>query len=198
VGSADVIDGAGTMGCRGRAQGPEAGQGAACSWGLDPAGADGQASGDGQSTIVIAAQLECPPQTVRERLHRFNTSGLDGLGDRPGAGRHPRLTGQERSRIIALAATTPPGRLTRQADGALQATHEAGGAHWTVDSLTEALNAEGIVIGRSQAAESCWLKGFAGARHAHGPPVRIRSSSQKDTPRRSLHAATGGCHGCPR
>ncbi|MEV6325585.1 helix-turn-helix domain-containing protein [Nocardia sp. NPDC051787] len=39
------------------------------------------ASWDGKSTAVIADELGCHPQTVRERLHRFNTHGLEGLGD---------------------------------------------------------------------------------------------------------------------
>jgi transposase len=108
-------------------------------------------SWDGQSTIVIAAELGCHPQTVRERLHRFNAHGLDGLGDRSGSGRRPRLTETERSRIVAMARTQqPPGRLTRQPDGTLDAPEEGGPAHWTLDSLTEALRAEGIVVGRSQ------------------------------------------------
>ena len=33
---------------------------------------------------AIAVELRCHPQTVRERLVRFNAEGLDGLGDRPG------------------------------------------------------------------------------------------------------------------
>ncbi|MFE9328982.1 helix-turn-helix domain-containing protein [Nocardia sp. NPDC052278] len=33
--------------------------------------------------------MGCHPQTVRERLRRFNTHGLEGLGDRPGSGRRP-------------------------------------------------------------------------------------------------------------
>ena len=48
-------------------------------------------------TREIAVQLGCHPQTVRERIHRFNAEGIDGLGDRPGAGRKPRLTETERS-----------------------------------------------------------------------------------------------------
>jgi len=54
-------------------------------------------------TTTIATKLRCHPQTVRERIIRFNAEGLDGLGDRPGAGRKPRLTEQERGTIIALA-----------------------------------------------------------------------------------------------
>jgi hypothetical protein len=33
-------------------------------------------------TAVIAQRLRCHPQTVRERIVRFNAEGLDGLGDR--------------------------------------------------------------------------------------------------------------------
>jgi Homeodomain-like domain len=40
-------------------------------------------SWDGLRTTEIAQELGCHPQTVRERLHRFNDEGLDGLGDRP-------------------------------------------------------------------------------------------------------------------
>ncbi|MET8431174.1 helix-turn-helix domain-containing protein [Nocardia sp. NPDC004860] len=108
------------------------------------------ASWDGMSTAEIASELGCHRQTVRERLHRFNTHGLDGLGDRRGAGRKPRLTETERSRIVALVATTPPGRLTRRSDGALEAEQDAAPSSWTLDSLTTALRAEGIVVGRSQ------------------------------------------------
>ncbi len=49
-------------------------------------------SGEGERTSTIAARLGCHMQTVRERLARFNAEGLGGLGDRPGAGRPPRIT----------------------------------------------------------------------------------------------------------
>jgi transposase len=75
-------------------------------------------SWDGARTSQIAAELHCHPQTVRERIKRFNAEGLDGLGDRPGAGRKPRLTEHQRSQLIALVKQPPPGRLRRQADGA--------------------------------------------------------------------------------
>lgn len=68
-------------------------------------------SWDGLRTKAIAEELGCHPQTVRERFHRFNAQGIDGLGDLPGAGRKRRITEAERSRIIALVATDPPGRL---------------------------------------------------------------------------------------
>ena len=62
-------------------------------------------SWDGRRTTAIAAELSCHPQTVREKITRFNADGLEGLGDRPGSGRRPRLTEAERSAIIALVAT---------------------------------------------------------------------------------------------
>ncbi len=69
-------------------------------------------SWDGARTSQIAAELHCHPQTVRERIKRFNAEGLDGLGDRPGAGRKPRLTEHERSQLIALVKQ-PPGSAVR-------------------------------------------------------------------------------------
>ena len=107
-------------------------------------------SWDGLRTPAIAAELHCHPQTMRERITRFNTEGLDGLGDRPGAGRKPRLTETERSRLIALVAEAPPGRLVRQADGTLGAADATQAAHWTLDSLTAAARARGIRVARSQ------------------------------------------------
>ena len=50
----------------------------------------------GKRTTTIAQELGCHPQTVRERIIRFNAEGLDGLSDRPGSGRKPRLTEPER------------------------------------------------------------------------------------------------------
>jgi len=49
-------------------------------------------SWQGLRTAKIAEKLGCHPKTVRKRLHRFNAEGIDGLGDRPGAGRKPRIT----------------------------------------------------------------------------------------------------------
>jgi transposase len=107
-------------------------------------------SWDGLRTKAIAKELGCHPQTVRERFHRFNTEGIDGLGDRPGAGRKPRLTETERSWIISLVATDPPGRLVRGAGGELEARDEHKEAHWTLDALTVAAQEHGITVGRSQ------------------------------------------------
>jgi transposase len=98
-------------------------------------------SWDGLRTKVIAEELGCHPQTVRERIHRFNAEGLDGLGDRPGAGRERRISETERSLIISLVGTDPPGRLVRGAGGELKASDEEREAHWTLDALTDAAQA---------------------------------------------------------
>ena len=107
-------------------------------------------SWDGQRTKAIAAHLHCHPQTVREHLVRFNAEGIDGLGDRPGAGRKRRLSEAQRSTIVALVATPPPGHPERQADGSLAAQDEVATAHWSLDSLAEAARANGIAVKRSQ------------------------------------------------
>jgi hypothetical protein len=64
-------------------------------------------SWEGLRTGEIASHLRCHPQTVRERFERFQTEGIDGLTNRPGAGRKARLTERERSQLIALVAQTP-------------------------------------------------------------------------------------------
>ncbi len=107
-------------------------------------------SWDGLRTIAIAHELGCHPQTVRERIARFNAEGIDGLGDRPGAGRKPRLTEAERSQIIALAKGPPPGAIVRQSEGTLVTADAEAESHWTLDALVEAAHERGIPIGRSQ------------------------------------------------
>jgi len=107
-------------------------------------------SWSGWQTTQIAAALRCHPQTVRERLVRFNAEGVDGLGDLPGGGRKPRLTEAERSEVLALAAAPPPGRLERGEDGVLEAADASQPGEWTLDALTEAARAAGIRIARSQ------------------------------------------------
>ena len=109
-------------------------------------------SWDGLRTSAIAAELGCHQETVRERLTRFTAEGLDGLGDRPGAGRKPRLTEAERSTLVALARSTPPGRPVQRPDGSLTPVDDRpeAPAQWTLDSLADAAGERGIVIGRSQ------------------------------------------------
>ena len=105
----------------------------------------------GARTSTIAQELGCHIQTVRERIQAFNARGLDGLGMKPGSGRKPRLTEAECSALIALARTTPPGKLVPEPDsGELQAHDEEGAAEWTLDALAEAARSQGIQVARSQ------------------------------------------------
>jgi transposase len=107
-------------------------------------------SWDGLAVPAIAAETGCHQNTVRRWLHRFNAAGLDGLGDRPGAGRKRRITEAERSAIIALARSVPPGRLDRDGAGDLSAEREDGPAQWTLDTLAETARDADIAVGRSQ------------------------------------------------
>src|SRR5918994_6655478 len=107
-------------------------------------------SWDGLRVPAIAAALGCSQKAVRYRLDRFAAEGLDGLGDRPGAGRRPRTSQAQRSRLIALVASPPPGGLVRDDTGKLAAADPAGPAVWTLDALTAAARAAGIDIARSQ------------------------------------------------
>ncbi|MEV8632557.1 helix-turn-helix domain-containing protein [Streptosporangium sp. NPDC051023] len=97
----------------------------------------------------VAHELGCAEKTVRYRLARFNAEGLDGLGDRPGVGRKRRISETERSQIIALARSQPPGRPLRDQAGELAADQEDGPGNWTLDTLTEAAHGLGIEVARS-------------------------------------------------
>ncbi|WP_131770119.1 helix-turn-helix domain-containing protein [Candidatus Protofrankia californiensis] len=149
------------------------------------------ASWDGERTSTIAARLGCHMQTVRERLARFNAEGLDGLGDRPGAGRKPRITEDERGRIIALARADPPGRPVRDDTGELSAADETGPPQWTLNTLTETAQAEGIQIQRSQvrrillAEKVRWrhTRSWAASQDPDFVPQGRRSSSSTPTRR---------------
>src|SRR4051794_14090308 len=126
-------------GRRGRgAQDPQAGRSAARPGGLDSSGADHRVVWEGMRVPAIAAALGCSPKAVRYRLARFAVDGLDGLGDRPGAGRKPRISQAQRSQLIALVASPPPGRLVRDGAGELSATDATAAAVWTRDALTAA------------------------------------------------------------
>ena len=109
------------------------------------------ASWDGASVPELAERLGCHPKTVYKWLHRFNDAhGLDGLADLPRPGLPRRITETERGRIIALARSAPPGRLHQGGEGLLAPDQPEAPAHWTLDTLAQAAQAEGIGVGRSQ------------------------------------------------
>src|SRR3954451_19418348 len=107
-------------------------------------------SWNGLRVPAIAEALGCSQKAVRHRLARFAADGLDGLGDRPGAGRKPRIGQAQRSQLIALVASPPPGRGVRDGAGELIAADAAGPAVWTLNALTTAARTAGIDIARSQ------------------------------------------------
>lgn len=107
-------------------------------------------SWDGLRTRLIADELACHPQTVRDHLHAFNERGVDGLGMKPGVGRKPRLTEQERSTLLALVKLPPPGKPTYELTGELAAPDLEAEPEWTLDTLTAAARERGIQVARSQ------------------------------------------------
>jgi transposase len=109
------------------------------------------ASWDGASVPELAQRLGCHPKTAYKWLHRFNQAhGLDGLADLPRPGLPRRINEHERGRIIQLARSEPPGRLQQGGEGLLAPEDPAAPAHWTLDTLTEAAQAESIRVGRGQ------------------------------------------------
>src|SRR3954466_11436263 len=98
-------------------------------------------SRDGWRVPAIAEALGCSQKAVRYRLARFAAEGLDGLGDRPGAGRKTRIGQGQRPQMTARGATPPPGRGVRDDTGELTATDATGPAVWTLDALTAAARA---------------------------------------------------------
>jgi len=148
-------------------------------------------SWDGLRTRQIAEELDCHPQTVRERCHAFNERGLDGLGMKPGSGRKPRLTEAERSAVIALAASPPPGRLVTYSDGTLAPAGSAGGdvSEWSLDALAAAAQAQGIQIGRSQVRRILRQEGVGWRRtHSWGQTTRKGAKDFAPKGRRSSPA----------
>src|SRR4051812_42258886 len=115
--------------------------------------------GGGVGLVVDRVQQRSHPGPGRLRADRHEVrgvaaEGLDGLGDRPGAGRKPRIGQAQRSQLIALVASPPPGRLVRYDTGELTATDATGPAGWTLDALTAAARAAGLDIARSQVRRS--------------------------------------------
>jgi transposase len=109
------------------------------------------ASWDGASVAELAQRLGCHPKTVYKWLHRYNHAhGLDGLADLPRPGLPRRISEHQRGRIIQLARSEPPGRLHQGGEGLLAPSDPQAPAHWTLDALAAAAQAEGIRVGRSQ------------------------------------------------
>jgi hypothetical protein len=152
-------------------------------------------SWDGARTSQIAAELHCHPQTVRERIKRFNAEGLDGLGDRPGAGRKPRLTEHERSQLIAWSSSHRRDGCAARPTGAGTPTSPIRRPTGPWIPSPRPPRRLGSRCSAARSAASCWPRGSAGAGRAPGPSPATRSSPQKDRDRRALHPSAGPCDG---
>jgi transposase len=103
---------------------------------------------EGWRVPAIAAELRLTEATVRLWLKRFNAAGLDGLRDRPRAGRPPTYTAEDVGEVIALSLTDP-----RRLDLPF--------ASWTLDRLAAYLQeAKGITMKRSRIDELLLAEGL--------------------------------------
>src|SRR5258707_12293514 len=69
---------------------------------------------------------------------------------KPGPGRKPRLTQEERNPLLALVKRPPPGKPTYELTGELVAPDPEAEPEWTLDTLTAAAQERGIPVTRSQ------------------------------------------------
>ena len=102
----------------------------------------------GKRVPAMAQALELTETTVRTWLKRFNEAGLDGLQDRPRAGRPVTYQPEQVAEVIATALTDP-----RQLNQPF--------ACWTLDRLATYLNEEKqIAIKRSRIDELLIAEGL--------------------------------------
>ena len=111
-------------------------------------------SWDGAPTATIAARLGCHPQTVRDRIARFNADGFQSIAARGSGGRRPRLTEAQRRELIALIERPAPRDAAARhqgtfMDGRIDGRAVRQSSPWTLDTLVEAARSRGIPIGRS-------------------------------------------------
>jgi transposase len=155
-------------------------------------------SWDGLRTNQIAEALRCHPQTVRERLHACNERGFEGLGMKPGGGRTPRLSEQERSTILALIQLPPPGKPTYELSGELQVPDPKGASEWTLDALTAMAPKLGIQVARSSESGAAHLSAgrdtlapHPGVGQQHGSRLRPQSPTRAQIGARSTQPPEG-------
>ncbi|MCX5328208.1 helix-turn-helix domain-containing protein [Streptomyces sp. NBC_00124] len=149
-------------------------------------------SWSGLRVPAISVELDCSQKTVRCWLHRFNRSGLPGLDDLGGQGRKRRITEEDRSRIISLVKTVPPGRLRWEPVGELWAFNESGPPEWTWILWSRQHGPKGSRWAARRSAASCSPRACAGAAPDPGRVRRTRTSSQKDTDHRDPFVDTPG------
>ena len=105
-------------------------------------------SRQGDGVAEIAEKLGVCPDTVRRWIHRFDRQGVDGLADRPRAGRPPTYSAEEVGTVVATSLTKPE-------DLGLPF------ACWTLDRLEAYLNEEkGLPIKRSRISDILIAEGL--------------------------------------
>jgi len=151
-------------------------------------------SWDGAQVGQIAAQLGCHPRTVYRWLHRFNTGGIDALGDRPRSGR-PRGC----QRWTAATSSRWPAA-TRRAGCAASPTARSAwtGSSWPTSRPSGPLTPwppppgpKASPWAAARSAGSCRPKGCVGVRCAPGAPAATPSSPPKGRDHRPLHQPAG-------
>ena len=137
----------------------------------------------GQAVPDIADRLRLRAYMVRCWIHRFDAAGLNGLEDRPRAGRPPTYTPEQVPTVIAAALTDPK-------------TLDLPFASWTLDRLTAYLGEhQGIAIKRSRIDEILLAEGLRWRKHETWFGERVdpafaekRGGSRLSTPPRSKAA----------
>ena len=102
----------------------------------------------GDTVEQIAETLGVCQDTVRRWIHRFDRHGVEGLADRPRAGRPPTYTAEEVGKVVSTSLRKPS---------------ELGlpFACWTLDRLEAYLNEEqGLPIKRSRISELLIAEGL--------------------------------------
>jgi hypothetical protein len=93
---------------------------------------------------LIRRDRKKAPPPLQHRRHRWSRRY------RPGAGRKPRLTEHQHSRIIALVSKDPPGRLLRYDGLPPETLDETKVAYRTLDALWPPKKRWAIEVSRSQ------------------------------------------------
>ena len=110
-------------------------------------------AGRGHDVAEIADQLCVRASMVRGWIHRFNAAGVNGLEDRPRAGRPPTYSPEQVATVIATALTDPK---------ALDLPF----ASWTLDRLAAYLHEQnGIAVKRSRIDAILLAEGLRWRKH---------------------------------
>src|SRR6266542_700102 len=100
-----------------------------------------------------------------------------------------------RARMIALARAEPPGRLQQGGEGLLAPAQPEAPAHWTLDTLAERAQDEGIRVGRSQVRRILSSERVRWRRTRSWTTSTDPDFAQRAAGHRPLHRSARGNHG---